>query len=459
MAPASKDAETLALLQSAGTNGGKRILLRGGVLLSMDEKVGHHQSADVLIEGETIEAIAPNIDVNPGNAIVVDASNTIVMPGLIDAHRHAWQSALRGLIPASSRHEYRALVHPKLAPNYTPEDMRIGNLATSLGCIEGGITCIIDNSHNARSAEHSDGAIEGLLEAGIRAVHASGKPMDANAGGGEQWPADIGRLRKRYFSSEDQLLTLRLYSLLEQEAVDYARDNDLRLTAEFSDWLADRLDARIAENPELPIITYNHCTGLSEKTWTQIRDTGGNVNVCPRADARFWITHQPLPTAIEHGFRPGMSVDHEIVYSTSMFTEMNFAMIMQRAVVLSQQGTEGDPARTPLPPRTILECATVNNAECAGLADRIGSLTAGKQADIILVRTDGMEIFPVNNAYGAVTTSANIGNVDTVFIAGKVRKFRGELLDVDFPRVRRELLSSREGIFARAGFQLDMFRD
>src|SRR3984893_2669015 len=155
----------------------RRILLKGGTIISMDASVGDFVQGDILIQGKKIAAIGANLKVSRPGLRVVEASNTILIPGFVDCHRHSWEGVLRRIIPNGDIAKYMATTHQGFAPYYRPHDMYVGNLITALGCIDAGITCIIDNSHNSRSAAHSDAAVQALFDSGIRAVHASGAPQ------------------------------------------------------------------------------------------------------------------------------------------------------------------------------------------------------------------------------------------------------------------------------------------
>src|SRR4051794_3561171 len=179
-------------------------LLKGGRVLSLDRSVGDFDKADVLIQGSRIVSVQPNIR---ASGRVIDASNMIVMPGFIDTHRHAWEGPLRNILPDGILSEYTRDITGTARAAYRPEDAFIGDLVISLGAINAGVTTMLDWSHIGNSPEHTDAAIRGLRESGIRGVYAfgGGAPGPFN-----QFPQDIRRLRKQYFSSEDQLLTLAM---------------------------------------------------------------------------------------------------------------------------------------------------------------------------------------------------------------------------------------------------------
>src|SRR6204780_2811384 len=236
-----------------------RILLKGGTIISMDSKVGDLVKGDVLIEGTKIAAIGPELD--PAGAQVIDALDTILVPGFVDCHRHSWEGQLRRINPNSpTLADYMNATHLSFAKAYRPQDPYVGNYLTAMGCIDAGVTCMIDNSHNSRSAAHSDAAIEALFDSGMRAVHASGPP-----GAGDwdhQWPKDLERLQKQFFSSDDQLVTLRMFSGPIRENWAVARKLGLRITTEFQGPAqAALLDPLAADKLVGPDNTFNDSGG------------------------------------------------------------------------------------------------------------------------------------------------------------------------------------------------------
>ncbi|HEY7339049.1 MAG TPA: amidohydrolase family protein [Bryobacteraceae bacterium] len=435
----------------------RRILLKGGTIVSMDPAVGDFAQGDILIQGKKIVAVGVNVKAS-GGARVIDASNTIVIPGFVDCHRHSWEGVLRRIIPNGDIAKYMETTHQGFAPFYRPRDMYVGNLITALGCIDAGITCIIDNSHNSRSAAHSDAAVQALFDSGIRAVHASGAPQSGTWD--RQWPQDLERLQRRFFTSDDQLVTLRMFSGLDRENYAVARKLNLRITTEFQGapaaatleqfWNEKRLGADV---------TYNHCGGLTDLAWQRIRDSGGTVDVCPRSDPQYALGEgvPAFQKALDHDLRPGLSVDNEVSYGTDMFTEMRVAFFIQRAFATNRRVNGDDRAPKLVNVRELLECATVNGAACAGLSAKCGSLTPGKEADLVMIRTDDLNLYPSNNAVGTVVAAADIKNVDTVIVGGVIRKSGGKTIGVNWPKLRQAIDESRAYLFQKAGYKLDIF--
>jgi cytosine/adenosine deaminase-related metal-dependent hydrolase len=436
-----------------------RVLLKGGTIVSMDDKVGDLAKGDLLIEGTKIAAIAP--DINAPDAQVIDALDTIIVPGLVDCHRHSWEGQLRRINPNSpTLADYMNATHLSFAKAYRPQDHYVGNYLTAMGCIDAGVTCVIDNSHNSRSADHSDAAVEALFDSGIRAVHASGPP-----GAGDwdhQWPQDLERLQKKYFSSADQLVTLRMFSGPIRENWAVARKLGLRITTEFQGpQQAAQLDPLAADKLVGPDNTFNHCGALPERTWQIIVDSGANVDVCPRSDAQYALGEGvcALQHAWDHGIKPGFSVDNETSYSTDMFMEMRMALYIQRAVAQNKKFSGDQNPPKPLMVRDVLYCATMAGAHCAGLDDKIGLLSPGKDADLIMIRTDAVNLYPSNNAIGTVVQAAERSNVDTVIIGGRVRKYRGRVVGLDMASLRAKIDESRNHLFAAVGYKPDIFAE
>jgi 5-methylthioadenosine/S-adenosylhomocysteine deaminase len=452
--PNAEDAGTLDRVWRQSVAPNQSILLKGGTVVSMDPKVGDFAKGDVLIQGKKLAAVGADLKA-PAKAQVIDAANTIVIPGFVDAHRHSWEGQLRRIIPNGAINAYMATTHQGFARYYRPHDMYVGNLITALGCIDAGITCIIDNSHNSRSSAHSDAAIQALFDSGIRAVHASGAPQAGDWD--KQWPQDLPRLQKQFFASDDQLVTLRMFSPLSRDNFAFARRLGLRITTESN---GDQMMTEFWNEKLLgPDNTFNHCNGWPDAVWQQVRDSGATVNVCPRSDPQYGLG-EGIPAfqkALDHGMRPAFSIDNETSYGTDMFTEMRVAFNIQRAMVTYRKVNGDSKAPALVNVRDVLEFATGSGASNAGLLGKTGTLTPGKEADIVMIRTDDINLYPSNHAIGTVVGAADIRNIDTVIIGGKVRKFRGKMTGVSMEKFRQLADESRSYLFAKAGYKLDVF--
>jgi 5-methylthioadenosine/S-adenosylhomocysteine deaminase len=457
-----RDAAALEQLRRANGDPRRRVLLKGGTIISMDTTVGDFARADLLIEGKKVSAISPDLDAvaQSGNAIVVDASDKILIPGMIDCHRYAWEGQIRGIIPNSATiGDYMGATHRGFAPYYRPDDMYVGNLITALGCMDAGITCFIDNSHNSRSPAHSDAAVQALIDSGARAVHACGAPTFGDWE--RQWPQDVGRLQRQFFASDDQLVTLRLFSRgLVKEDWETARRLGLWLSLDGAG--APNSMQTLEEFRRMRLLderhTFNHGNGLPDGSWQLIRDAGITVNACPRSDAQWSLgpAIMGLQEALNHGVRPGLSVDNETAYSTDLFTEMRVGFHLQRWMAHIAAVRQEPKPPAPLTARDMLEFATVRGAHNAALQDKIGTLTPGKEADIVIIRAEDINVMPLANAVSTVVSYAHPGNIEAVFIGGAVQKWRGALVGHDLANVRRMVHRSRDYLFAQRGLKLNI---
>jgi 5-methylthioadenosine/S-adenosylhomocysteine deaminase len=452
----SENEEALDRLVASAPDRPERLILRGGYVLTMDPEAGDFVG-DVLIRGDAIEAVGPGAGADCTDALVVDVAGRIVLPGLVDSHVHAWEGAIRGIAPEADFGNYLAITHGGVARYMSPEDVAIGQRVTAAQAVNGGVTTIVDNSHNSRTAAHSDAAIAALRSAGIRAVHAVGSPTAGSAG--KQLPADLLRLRDEYFSSADQLLTLRMFDVTPSvESWTFAAEHGFDVVAEMGLWIED-LDALLATGMMRQGHTYNHCAGLTDEQWRLIAGSGAAVNMVPRSDSQFGLgAFIPIMQANRLGLQEGISCDNELSYGYDIFTEMRTLLTVQRGLSFAAEfAGEGDvPAR--YGPRDALRAATIGGAANAGLAGVIGSLTPGKKADLVVLDLNRVPTQPFGSLAGTVVNFAGIANVDLVLIDGIVRKCRGRLVGIDYDGVVADAVRSRESLLGQFGVSLDDIR-
>jgi 5-methylthioadenosine/S-adenosylhomocysteine deaminase len=437
---------------------GDRLLLRGGHVLTVDPQLGDLPTGDVLIDGDKIETVAPSVD---ADAEVIDATGKIVIPGFVDTHRHTWEAAIRGCAPDATLDDYFVDVLDTFAPVYRPDDVYASNLAGSLECVNAGITTLVDWSHINNTPEHPDAAISALKETGIRAQYAYGS---ANTSLADYWfesklviPADdVRRVRGAYFSSDDQLLTMALATRGTGFCIDdvvraewgMARELGIPITVHVAmGRLAGRFGMvkKLAELGLLgPDTTYIHCCYFSDEEWQMVADSGGTISIAPQVEVQMGHGWPPVMKAIEYGLRPSLSIDVVTTVPGDMFTQMRSAFGTERARVnaVTWEANVEAPENM-LKARQMLEMATINGAHVAGLEDRTGSLTPGKQADVVLIDATAINVTPIHDAAAAVVLCADVSNVDTVIIGGQVRKRDGKLL-ADVDRARNLVESSRD---------------
>jgi 5-methylthioadenosine/S-adenosylhomocysteine deaminase len=433
------------------------MLIRGGTVLTLDPNVGDFTTADVLIErGEIVEVGPGLVD---GEAEVIDASGMIVMPGFVDSHRHIWEGLLRNIgtdVPLEGRSGYISFVLHQLAPAFRPEDAYIGDLISALGAIDAGVTTLLDWSHIQGSPAHTDAVIQALRDSGMRAVFAYGFPWWGKWE--ERQPSWFVRAATEHFSSTDQMLTLAL-AAPGPEFTDFevtrdhwklAREAGARITTHVGVGSYGQ-DAKLQEFGEAgllgPDTTYIHCTTLNDTEIQMIVDTGGTVSLASPVEMMMGHGMPPIQKFLDRGLRPSLSVDVETNVPGDMFNQMRSVLALQRASAIAQ-------GKSPLRTAEVLACATIEGARAIGLDSKVGTLTPGKQADLIMLRTDRMNVTPLNDPATAVVAGMDTGNVDTVVIGGRVMKRHGELLHVYWPAVRRMAAESRDFVIAKSGFKL-----
>jgi cytosine/adenosine deaminase-related metal-dependent hydrolase len=420
---------------------GQRLLLKGGVVLTMDPGLGDFEQADVLIDGSKIAAVGPNLQ---AAATVVDASGMIVMPGFVDTHRHIWQGQLRNILPNGRlQPDYMRDIGGTARSVYRPEDVLAGDLLSAWGALNAGITTLLDWSHISNTPEHSDAAIQGLRESGIRAVYAYGTGA---AGPANAYPQDIRRLRTRYFSSADQLLTLALATALDPAHWAVAREVGAPITLH-ANGTGQLLPLARQMGPDC---TYIHCCNLDAREWKLIAETGGRLSIAGPIEMEMGHGVPPYQQAIDGRIPWSLSNDVETEIPTEFFTQMRTAFFLQRMTVFARERAGEGKVPAPISVKGVVEVATAGGARVNHLDTKVGSLTPGKEADVILLDATAVNVMPLNHAYGAVVLGMDTSNVDTVLVAGRVKKWKGALVGVRVDDLRRRVEHSRDYLLTQA---------
>jgi 5-methylthioadenosine/S-adenosylhomocysteine deaminase len=427
----------------------ERILVKGGYVLTMDPQLGDQPGADVLIEGDSIAAVGHGLAV--GDAQVIEARGDIVIPGLVDSHRHTWEAPIRGTAPNYTLGDYFAGILDAFAPKYRPEDVYAGNLWGALECVNAGITTLVDWSHISNTPEHSDEAIRALREAGLRAVYAYGFPNTSLA---DWWfnstliqPEDARRIRSQYFSSDRGLITMAMATrgpgFCTPEVVrhdwELARDLGLSITVHVGfDRTAGKM-MMVKQLHDMGLLyagtTYVHSNHLTGEEWNLVADSGGRISLSPQVELMMGHGWSPAVTALSHGLRPGLSNDVVTTGSGDLFSQMRVLLAAERARRHEISWNEDVDPTELLTARDVLGFATIDAAAVAGVADRAGSLTPGKKADLVILDGHAPNLAPIVDPVAAVVTAADVSNVDTVIVDGRILKRRGKMLaDLDGPR-------------------------
>jgi 5-methylthioadenosine/S-adenosylhomocysteine deaminase len=441
-----------------------KILLKGGTVLSVDPSLGDLATGDVLIDGDTIAGVEASID---ADAEVVDCTGRIVIPGFVDSHRHTWEAAIRNCAPNATLDDYFVDILDTFAPLYRAEDVYASNVAGSLECLNAGITTVVDWSHINNTPEHPDAAIQGLRETGIRAQYAYGS---ANTSLEKYWffsaeaiPGDdVRRVRETYFSSDSGLLTMGLATrgpgFTQDQVVQaewgLARELGIPITVHVG---MGRLAGRYAMVEQLdrlgllgPDTTFIHCCYFSDHEWQRVKDTGGMISVAPQVELQMGHGWPPVNKARQFGLRPSLSIDVVTTVPGDMFTQIRAAFGAERARINALTWESGEPTpSTMLTARDMLTMATLDGAFVAGVEDRTGSLTPGKQADVVVIDSRAIGIAPVHDPVAAVTLSADVSNIEHVIVGGTFRKRDFRLL-ADLDAAVSRVQDSRDHLVAAA---------
>lgn len=431
-------------------------LFKGGTILTLDAKVPNLTVGDVLVQDGRIAAVGPALQAD--DAQIIDAAGHIVMPGLVDAHHHMWLGVMRRMMPnVDDLFAYIDVVAEQLGAHYRPLDMYLSTKLTAAASLDAGITTIIDACHNSRSPEHTDAALDALKTTGIRALHMVGAAMDKKASA-THLPGDLHRLAHNW-NSAGSLVHVGLFGQLNLDWWKVARGLDMRILTEFIGDLA-KLGPEFSKPGVLGTHNiFNHCTRVPHETWQLLADAGVNITVNPRSDALFGFDDETFAyqQAVDYGLTPGLGIDLDTAFGSDMFGEMHALFGQQRSAMRYRRFRGEADAPAPISVEDVLKAATVNGARAAGLQDQIGTLTPGKQADIIMVRTDGIAVFPVTNAIGTIVQAVERADVDTVMVAGQLRKRNGQLLGVDLSKLNADATASRDYLIEASGYCANLF--
>jgi 5-methylthioadenosine/S-adenosylhomocysteine deaminase len=529
------------------------IVLRGGVVLTLDPAIGDFEQADVLIKDKKIVDVRPNLG-NVG-ALEIDCSGMIVCPGFVSTHNHQYEAIQRAIIsdgiivfPGDSDQQKTSTTDPppgfvyeaygtvvqsiwtagRLGPAdspqwdigrspYDPEDCYNAELIASLSQLTQGITCGTDTSQSSHTPEHTDAMIEGLMAAGRRTLYdySGGTNRDTAPPPAYKVPygvptrpyefpgavlapgAQLGieRIANKYFSSKDQLVTLGFSggpAVIPNLPAPYTGMTGWQLGRTFGAFLnahnvggsavpSQALAAGLAPFNDATLV---HCVRWQDNPYAQIShsglgypnpatssamriwaDNGGHVSIASAIEMQMRHGMPPLQLCLNHGILPSLSPDVDTNMSPDPFTLMRAAFTCQRALANDLAFPISDPGSLPIPQlltcKQVVEMMTIAGAAGSGLSDKVGTLTPGKEADIVCLQFDNINYQPMNNAYGTIVTMMDTRAVKHVFVAGRPRVVYGKLVGVNTGKVISNAIRSRENVLARInglaqGFDTDI---
>lgn len=440
-------------------------LIRGATIVTMDRQ-GDLPRGDLLVQDDRIAAIAPAIAAH--DAETVDAAGCILIPGLVNAHMHTWQTALRGVAANWTLLEYFRKMHAGLATVFQPEDLHIATRMGALNQLNCGTTTLADWCHNNPTPAHNDAAIDGLLSTGIRAAFFHGTPKpDPKPGERPFWEVphprqEVERLLKAHEGRP--LLSIQTavlgphYSTLEVALHDFRMARELGLIASLHQgggaartpdgW--ERLEAAGLLGPNINIV---HGHALSDAQLRRFCDLGMSFSAAAESEMSQGHGHPLTGRLRQFGRAPSLGVDLESVLSGDMLTQARIALGIQRSLDnvawREQHGTI--PPTSTITTREALAWVTVEGARMLQQLDRIGTLAPGKQADLVLIRASDLNMQPVHDPVSSVVFQASLANIDSVMVAGRWRKRAGRLLAGDLAADLQRLRASGEKITRAMG--------
>lgn len=454
----------------ANTENNDKLLLKGAYIICMDHQHTIIPKGDILIQNGRIEKIAAHID--DQDCRIIDAKGKYAVPGFINTHNHMWEGVTRGFSAAMTMPDYMDWLIKKIGHLLTPEDVYLGTLISSLEQINAGVTTALDWAHATNSPAHADAGIDALQESGIRAVYAYGllgpsfRYPYSDGVEGKKYMNDVHRMKKERLSSTEALVTLGLATT----APKHSELNKLKYEAQ----VAEELDAlltmhigplpykdsgtmRISELHAIGIINsrfnFVHGNDITQEDLQSLKESSASLSVTPEVEWQMGHGVPPILPASQAGINLALGTDVSASVSNDMFAQMRSAYATATGMAHQKAFQENKLyAHTlPITLTEILAMSTIGGAKAIGLDRVTGSLETGKQADVILIDNQTVNMIPATNPITNIVLHANPGNIDTVIIGGKVLKERGKLLSYqDLTPISNKLQAASERLFEQS---------
>jgi cytosine/adenosine deaminase-related metal-dependent hydrolase len=435
-------------------------VLRNATVLTMDDAHTVLTGADVLVSGETIAAAGANLTVPDGTA-EIDAAGGIVMPGMIDTHRHMWQTAMRGYGTDWTLTQYFVYYYLTWGKKFRPPDYYAGNLLSAIESIDAGVTTTVDWSHGLQTTEYADAAVDALEAVPGRFVLAYGNIYQ----GAWEWATtpEFRDFYTRRIDGRGDMLGFQLAFDLpgvegfpEKAAFDVARDLGVAVTTHAGVYNVTG-DVGINQMYEggymMPGTIYVHAASLSPDSYHKIAATGGYASVSAESECNGGQGYPPTWKLRKYGIPVSLSQDTSVFFSGDIFSAMRATLSADRAMEHLEAHANGASVTNHiLRAEDVVDYATRGGAKALGLDAAVGSIEAGKKADIVLIKNDDSPVsFPVLQPYGHLVFQAGRNDVHTVIVNGNVVKFGHKLVGVDLAAAKRAIESTIEYLQAEHG--------
>jgi 5-methylthioadenosine/S-adenosylhomocysteine deaminase len=433
--------------QPSEPDASRPLVIRNATVLTMDND--HHvvEGADVLISGERIAGVGQHLAV-PEGTVEIDGTGGILMPGMIDTHRHMWQTAMRGYGADWTLTQYFVWNYLQWGKSFRPQDIYAGNLLSAVEAIDAGVTTTVDWSHNLQTTEHADAAADALEEVPGRFVLAYGNIQAAPW----EWtatPEFRDFISRRMRASNDMLGFQIAFDVPpaspdfpEKAAFEVARDLGVPVTTHAGVWkvTGDEGIRLMHENGFMtPQTIYVHSASLSADSYNRIAATGGTVSLSTESEQSAGQGYPPTWKLRQHGIPVSLSMDTSVWWSADLFSAMRATLSADRVREhLEAHNNDETVTNHRLRAEEVVDWATRGGAKALGLDSVVGSIEPGKKADLVLIKNDASPaMFPILHPYGHVVFQAGRGDVHTVIINGRVVKRGGQLVGTDLAKARQ----------------------
>ncbi|KAL4936316.1 hypothetical protein BDV06DRAFT_233533 [Aspergillus oleicola] len=463
------------------------ILIKGAIVIPISPPNQVLYNHDILIEGSYIKSIAPNLTLptTGPNAIAttIDASNYIVTPGFVNGHHHMWQHLLRGLTVDWSLFGYACHLRTVYGSLYSPEDVRVASYAAALSLLNNGVTTVLDHCHVVNSPDHADAAVNGLKAAGIRGTFCYGFYLNPTVPGVPESVADNTfdqakrmhdalRVREQYFSCNDPATSLLTFGVALDDPTNLTREENIKGLQD-----ARKLEPRITTahasvvsdgepKPEIvqqledagmmgPDLVFSHGVWFTDEEIDAVRRSRAGVIGTPDTELQMGMGHPIVWKASDRGCSCGLGLDITSNQGNDFVAQMRLALQVQRAREYAhgyEQAVQRDLNRKAA---DVLRMATLGGAEAMQLESLIGSIDAGKKADLVLWRCDDIETVPILDPVATVVFHSSPKSIDTVLVDGKIVKKNGQLTGLDWPSLREQVQSRAQRLREEAA-KIDM---
>lgn len=432
---------------SAPVAANQPIVFRHALILQMDDAHTVIPDGDLLVTGGKIAAIGPNLPV-PDGTHEIDATGGILLPGMVDTHRHMWQTAMRGYGADWTLTQYFVWYYLEHGMKFRPEDIAAGNRLSALEAVDSGVTTSVDWSHGLRTPEHGSAAVEALATSPGRYVFAYGNIAAAPS----EWTADpqvraiveAARDDPRLFGAQLAFDVPGDDAFPERAAFAVAKDLGVSVTTHAGVWGATG-DKGIHQMYEAGVMepgtVYVHSASLSEDSYQMIAATGGVASLSTESEETCGQGYPPAHALRRHGIQPSLSVDTSVWFAADLFSAMRATVGADRALEHYLAHANGETVtHVKLRAEDVVDWATRGGAKVLGKDDLIGSLEVGKLADVVLIKNDDSPTMtPILNPYGHLVYQAGRGDVHTVLVGGEPVKWAGKLCAGDLAGVRDDV--------------------